>query len=111
MVVDDDPIFRMLVRRVAQQMGKADDLVLCDRLQQADSLKHQSLFWVIDVNLPDGLGPDWVKQQRDEGLLQPVLLLSHGEHSAALDALEPCRFQRKPSNLEDLRQLMQGWWP
>ena len=35
MVVDDDPIFRMLVKRVAEQLGRAQDLLLCANLAEA----------------------------------------------------------------------------
>ncbi|MBT9588153.1 hypothetical protein IV102_32750 [bacterium] len=110
MVVDDDPIFRLLVGRVAQQLGRSADLQVCASLHQATPFMRSANFWVIDINLGDGVGPEWVKQKRDEGLVQPVLLLSHGPCQYDLEPLQPCHFLRKPSTLEDLRQLMQGWW-
>jgi len=110
MVVDDDPIFRLLVGRVAHQLGRSANLLMCSSLHEAGQLKRLADFWVIDVNLGDGVGPEWVKQQRDEGLAQPVLLLSHAPCQYDLEPLQPCRFLPKPSSLEDLGQLMQGWW-
>ena len=110
MVVDDDPIFRMLVQRVAEQLGHLDELVLCADLSQASQACAKADFWVVDVNLPDGLGPSWVEQQRSEGFRQPALLLSHSEWIGDLGGLQPCRFARKASALDSLRVLMQGWW-
>jgi len=110
MVVDDDPIFRMLVKRVCEQLGHQDGLVLCANLAEASQACGGADFWVVDVNLPDGLGPTWVEQQRSKGFGQPVLLLSHSEWTGDLGELQPCRFARKPSALDSLRVLMQGWW-
>ena len=106
MVVDDDPIFRMLVKRVADQLGRSPDLLLCANLAEASLHCERAEFWVVDINLPDGLGPTWVEQQRSAGFCQPVLFLSHGGWSDAL----PGEFQRKPSTLETLKTMMQGWW-
>ena len=67
-------------------------------------------FWVVDINLPDGTGPTWVEQQRKAGLSQTVLLLSHGSGPGDLDRLRDCGYAPKPSSLEDLKEMMQGWW-
>lgn len=110
MVVDDDRIFRMLVTRVAAQLGVTERLLLCADLASASRECARADFWVVDVNLPDGLGPTWVEHQRSEGFLQSVLLLSHSEWREDLAGLQPCEFARKPSALESLREMMQGWW-
>lgn len=110
MVVDDDPLFRMLIKRVAQQLGYLDHLVLCANLAEASQACARADFWVVDVNLPDGLGPSWVEQQRSKGLGQPTLLLSHSDWTGDLSGLQPCQFTPKPSALDKLRVLMQGWW-
>ena len=110
MVVDDDPIFRMLVKRVAEQLGHSPGLLLCANLSEADRQREHADFWVVDVNLPDGLGPDWVEQQRSKGFRQPVVLLSHSNWTEDLAGLQPCEFTRKPSTLESLKVIMQGWW-
>lgn len=110
MVVDDDPIFRMLVKRVAEQLGRQQGLVLCADLAEAQAQRSRADFWVVDVNLPDGLGPTWVEQQRTEGFQQPVLLLSHSLWTEDLERLRPCEFARKPSALDSLKVMMQGWW-
>lgn len=110
MVVDDDPIFRMLVKRVAEQLGRAQDLLLCANLAEAWLQRERTDFWVVDINLPDGLGPTWVEHQRSEGFRQPVLLLSHSDWTEDLDRLQPCEYSRKPSELGSLKEMMQGWW-
>ncbi len=110
MVVDDDPIFRMLVKRVAEQLGHQQALLLCASLAEAGTHRAGADFWVVDVNLPDGFGPTWVEQQRTEGFQQPVLLLSHSAWTEDLQRLQPCEFARKPSSLDSLKGMMQGWW-
>jgi CheY-like chemotaxis protein len=110
MVVDDDPIFRMLVKRVAEQLGKQAALILCANLTEAGQQAELADFWVVDVHLPDGLGPVWVEQQRSAGRQQPVLLLSHSNWDGDVAELQPCSFTRKPAALNSLRELMQGWW-
>lgn len=110
MVVDDDPIFRMLVKRVAGQLGCSERLLLCASLSEAAEACAAADFWVVDVNLPDGLGPTWVEQQRSNGFAQPALLLSHSEWLEDMAGLQPCEFARKPSALDSLREMMQGWW-
>lgn len=110
MVVDDDPIFRMLVKRVADQLERQQCLLLCADLAAAQTQRARADFWVVDVNLPDGLGPTWVEQQRAEGFQQPVLLLSHSAWTEDLERLQPCEFARKPSALDGLKGMMQGWW-
>lgn len=110
MVVDDDPIFRMLVKRVAEQLGHAPDLLLCANLAEAERQHDRAVFWVVDVNLPDGLGPKWVEQQRSKGFRQPVLLVSHSHWTEDLAGLQPCEFTHKPSTLASLKVIMQGWW-
>jgi len=110
MVVDDDPIFRMLIKRVADQLGRSADLLLCANLAEATQQCGRADFWVVDINLPDGLGPIWVEHQRSAGFSQPVLLLSHSIWGESLQRLEPCRYARKPSALGSLKEMMQGWW-
>lgn len=110
MVVDDDPIFAMLVKRVAQQLGYAQQLRLCSDLKQAQELAAEAEFWVVDVNLPDGFGPDWVKQQREKGWTQEVQFLSHTDTPPDMAQLGSCRFAEKPRNLEALQTLMKDWW-
>lgn len=110
MVVDDDPIFAMLVRRVAEQLGHSHHLRLCRDLKQAQEMAPQAEFWVVDVNLPDGLGPDWVKQQREKGWTQEVQFLSHTDTPPDLTQLGSCGFAEKPRNLEELQTLMKDWW-
>ncbi len=110
MVVDDDPIFRMLVKRVADQLGCSARLFFCVNLAEAERECARADFWVVDVNLPDGLGPTWVEQQRSKGFGQPALLLSHSAWLEDLAGLAPCEFARKPSVLDSLKVMMQGWW-
>jgi len=110
MLVDDDPIFRLLVGRVAKQLGHAPALLMCANLAETAAVKEQTQFWVVDVNLPDGQGPDWVEQQRVLGFKQEVLLLSNADYGKVGPALQPCQFLPKPNTLEGLRELMQGWW-
>lgn len=110
MLVDDDPIFRMLVRRVAEQLGKLPALILCANLQEAIGPAQDADFWVVDTHLPDGFGPEWVEQQRAAGHHQPVLLLSHSSWDGDPTAFGSCAFELKPITLDSLKELMQGWW-
>ncbi|MBS2036142.1 response regulator [bacterium] len=110
MVVDDDPIFRMLVRRVAEQLGKLPGLILCANLRETVEPAERADFWVVDVHLPDGFGPEWVEQQRAAGYRQPALLLSHSSWEGNPAGLGSCAFALKPVRLDRLKELMQGWW-
>lgn len=106
MVVDDDPIFRMLVKRVAEQLGRGAELLLCANLEEASRHCQRADFWIVDINLPDGSGPVWVEHQRSAGFQQPTLFLSHSNWTEPL----PGEFQLKPSTLDGLKSIMQGWW-
>jgi CheY-like chemotaxis protein len=114
MLIDDDPIFRLLVKKAAQSLGLSETLVLCESLKQADDCLQTQRpdFWVIDVNLKDGLGPEWLLQQRQAGRTQPAQLISHSDlQDVDLATLKPCEFRRKPGQWADLCQWMKGWSP
>lgn len=111
MVVEDDPIFSLLVKRVAAQLGHSEHLRLCSNLKQAQEVAAEAEFWVVDLNLPDGFGPDWVKQQRQRGWTQSVQFLSHTDSPPDMGSLVPCLFATKPRSLDELHSMMKDWWP
>jgi DNA-binding response OmpR family regulator len=110
--VEDDPIYQRLVAKVAEEMNQS--LHICTGIGEASEKVHQTDYslWVVDINLADGYGPNWVARQRRRGFAQEVLLLSHTslEPNVNLADLQPCRFQIKPRSLDELRSLMKGWW-
>lgn len=114
MLVEDDPIYQRLVARVAEEMGQR--LHICTGIREATERvqdpQNDYRLWVVDINLADGYGPNWVARQRRRGFGQNVLLLSHTslEPTVNLADLQPCTFQMKPRSLDELRQLMKGWW-
>lgn len=112
LVIDDDPVFRLLVNRVAVELGRKEQLHLCSDLAGADAYlrEHTPGFWVVDIHLPDGSGNEWVKKQRSLGRSTRALLLSHSNlGEQGLEALQPCTFKRKPTSLAELRDLMKSW--
>lgn len=112
MLVDDDPIFRLLVKKAAESLGVSETLVICASLQQADEClqNRQPDYWVLDVNLKDGMGPEWLGRQRQLGRREPAQLISHSDlQDVDLDTLKPCEFRRKPGQWDDLCQWMKGW--
>ncbi len=114
MLIDDDPIFRLLVKKAAETLGLSKSLVVCQSLKQADEClqNQQPNFWIVDVNLKDGFGPEWLLKQRQQGRLEPAQLISHSDlQDVDLDTLKPCVFRRKPAQWVDLCQWMESWYP
>ena len=108
-MIDDDPLFRLLVLRVAEELGRATELRFYRSLAEAETAPGR---WVLDLNLPDGTGVDWARKLRATGHSDPIWLISHGSLPAdiELEALAPCQFARKPQGLEQLKEMMRLWW-
>lgn len=112
LLVEDDPIYQRLVSKVASELG--GEIHVCNGVGEASERLLQCSYslWVVDVNLNDGYGPTWLLRQRRRGATEPSMLLSHSslESNVNLADLQPCSFQLKPRNLDDLKNLMKEWW-
>jgi DNA-binding response OmpR family regulator len=76
LIVDDDAPVAEFVRAALQGDGVAADVAF--DLSQAEALvtKHPYRAAVLDVNLPDGTGFEFVERMRGRGFSAPVLLLT-----------------------------------
>ena len=76
LIVDDDEPVAEFVRAALQGDGVAADVAL--DLSEAEALvaSHPYRAAVLDVNLPDGTGFDFVERMRGRGFSAPVLLLT-----------------------------------
>ena len=73
-VLDDDPIFRTLVKKILEDEGlivhQAASPEECEAL--LDRVRPSLL--IMDEVLADGSGADWLRKRRAEGMNMPVML-------------------------------------
>jgi len=87
LVVDDDPRFQFLVRRILERSGYA--VLLAGDAIEADSAISETVpaLVLLDILLPDGSGSELLQNWRERGVQVPVIMLTaHGdaEHEASL---------------------------
>ena len=91
LVVDDDEVDRISVRRNFNQTLAQVNIVEAVTCQAALALIQQQPFdcAFIDYNLPDGNGIDLVEQLRRSGVKFPLIALTgHGDEQVAVDLMK-----------------------
>ncbi|MBD2328026.1 hybrid sensor histidine kinase/response regulator [Alkalinema sp. FACHB-956] len=78
LVVDDDPVDRMAVRRAFKGADFQANLIEAENCAKALSLinHHEFNCIFVDYRLPDGNGLDLVKQLRQQGIRIPIISLT-----------------------------------
>lgn len=76
LVVEDDPQVAQSLARGLREAGFA--VSMADRLAAADEqlAKGATALIVLDLNLPDGDGRNWLRRIRQEGHRMPVIILT-----------------------------------
>jgi two-component system, OmpR family, response regulator len=89
LLIEDDPTLGEGLRDYLASDGHRVDW--CTRLADADLLRNEPFdAWLVDWQLPDGSGLEWVRAQRTHGAAAPVLMLTArdrlADRVAGLDA-------------------------
>ena len=91
LIVDDDEIDRMLVKRTLKQTHPKITIIEAEDCRSALALIHQQPFdcAFIDYNLPDGNGVELVSQFRNLGIKFPLIALTgQGDEQVAVDLMK-----------------------
>jgi two-component system OmpR family response regulator len=89
LLIEDDPILGEGLRDYLRAEGHRVDW--CERLAQAEALRGEPYdAWLVDWQLPDGSGVEWLSGRRSRGEGTPALVLTArdrlGDRIAGLDA-------------------------
>ena len=75
LLIEDDPILGEGLRDFLRAEGHRVDW--CQRLAMTDALRDEPYdAWLVDWQLPDGSGLEWVRARRGRGELTPALMLT-----------------------------------
>ena len=91
LVVDDDEVDRMLVKRTLKQTHPQITIIEAENCRSALALIQQQPFdcAFIDYNLPDGNGVELVSQFRSLGIKFPLIALTgQGDEQVAVDLMK-----------------------
>ncbi|HZP80733.1 MAG TPA: response regulator [Chthonomonadaceae bacterium] len=91
LVVDDDAIDRMAVRRALKAAGIRADIAEADTRASAMALleAHDFDCALLDFQLPDGDGLEVLRQARDAGVATPIVMLTgHGDEQIAVELMK-----------------------
>ena len=91
LVVDDDEVDRMLVKRTLKQTHPQITIIEAENCRSALELIQQQPFdcAFIDYNLPDGNGVELVSQFRSLGIKFPLIALTgQGDEQVAVDLMK-----------------------
>lgn len=89
LLIEDDPTLGEGLRDYLRAEGHRVDW--CERLAQAEALRGEPYdAWLVDWQLPDGSGVEWLSRRRSRGEGTPALVLTArdrlGDRIAGLDA-------------------------
>jgi two-component system, OmpR family, response regulator len=75
LLIEDDALFAEGLRDYLRSQGHVVDW--CSNLGKASALRSEPVdAWLVDWQLPDGSGVQWVKAQRERGDTTPALMLT-----------------------------------
>ncbi len=91
LIIEDDDVDRMLIESSLKTAKIADNICfkpdLTSGQEQLNSQSYHAL--ILDNNLPDGLGIEFLKKIRDSGADIPVILITgHGDELMAVKAIK-----------------------
>ena len=105
LIVEDDGTLAQGIRLALQNPER--ETVLCGTLAQASEAFHQGVFHllILDINLPDGSGLDWLRQLRRTSAVPVILLTANDLEMDIVGGLESGAddYVTKPFSLAILR--------
>jgi len=104
LLVEDEPLLR---RQLAAQLERQGaDVTTADSLATARQWLHdgQFDFALLDVNLPDGLGPDLLREKAFPGATSVIVMTAQGGVAGAVEAMRlgAVDYLTKPFDPEEL---------
>ncbi|MFZ4574068.1 MAG: ATP-binding protein [Phycisphaerales bacterium] len=108
LVVEDHQLVGALVSTALASMGYSPVQVSTAAEADAELANPQSVL-VVDIQLPDANGIEWVRTVRRRGFRTPVLFMS-GKSEIEVDGPElgPAAVLRKPFQIGELNRLLRG---
>jgi PAS domain S-box-containing protein len=112
LIVDDDEVDRMAVKRSLKSAGVEMDWIEATTCETAQSFLHQETFDCIflDYLLPDGNGLELVQQIRALGIATPIVVLTgQGDERIAVEVMKAGAFDYLPKSRitpENLYQIV-----
>jgi len=104
LVLDDEPLLRKQIASYLERMGA--DIMTVDTLEKARKVISDMSFdfAVLDVNLPDGLGTDLLKERVFTQNTGVIMMTAEGGISGAVEALKlgALEYLTKPFDLAEL---------
>ncbi len=106
LVVEDHQLVGALVSTALASMGYSPAQVLTVAEGDAELVNRPAVL-VVDIQLPDANGIEWVRSLRAKGLTTPVLFIS-GRSDEEIDdpALSPAMILHKPFQIGELTRLL-----
>ncbi len=109
LVLEDDPMLRKRVAAALEGLGA--DVSAVDNLQAARQLISSMEFdlALLDVNLPDGLGTDLLREKRFPTDTVVVIMTAHGAVTGAVEAIRlgAADYLVKPFETEELPLVLE----
>jgi len=111
LIVDDEESARFGVRKALQ--AKENILLEAGTLREARTVveKEGVDLILLDINLPDGSGLDYLKELAADAQHPPVIIITaHGSERAAIDAIRAgaSEYLTKPFEIDELRLLVRN---
>ncbi len=90
LMVEDEPAHAELVSRAFEKDAPRFDLAVATNLGEAKEYLsgHNPDLVLVDLLLPDGMGVDLLPGKYEEALYPVVVMTSHGDEKAAVDAMK-----------------------
>ena len=112
LLLEDDNILGLGLRAFLMADGHAVDW--CQRLEQAKSLRNESFdALLVDWQLPDGSGLDWVRDLRARGDKTPVVILTARDllSDRSIPRAAPRALRRRRPHQPALAAVLCPPWP
>lgn len=117
LVVDDDPLLRRRIASILERLGA--EVTQADSLERARRLANEFAFdlALLDVNLPDGLGTDLLRDKTLSAETPVIVITAHGGVAGAVEAMrlgaadylvKPFETEELPLVIERARQARQS---
>lgn len=108
LVLEDEPLLRKQIASFLERLGA--DVMSVDRLEKARQMLGELSFdfAIIDVNLPDGLGTNLLKERAFPANTGVIVMTAQGGIAGAVEALKlgALEYLTKPFDLAELSLLV-----